>query len=63
MKAIKLCKKKVSPSEVNKIAAVVISIADNIERVFSGIAYTRRGVTESVTEMRERVNTIYSEAK
>ena len=56
MEVIKLCQEIGSPSEVIDITAVVSSIADNIERVFLGITSTRRGVTESVTEMWEIVN-------
>ena len=42
---------------------VVSSVTDNLERVFSGLMATRRGVTKSVTKMREIVNIIYSNVK
>ena len=63
MEEIKLCKKRGSPSESSEITVVVSSVADNIGRVFPGLADIRRGFTESVTYMQERVNTIYSDAR
>ena len=50
--------KKVLPSEVSENTVVVSFVADNPKRIFLSLADTQHGVTESVTEMREIVNTI-----
>ena len=60
---IKLWNKRVSPSEGSEITAVVSYVAGNLERYFLGLTSTQQGVTESVKEMRQRVNTLYSDAK
>ena len=63
LQAIKICKGRGSPSEGSEITGVVSSIADIFERVFSSLASTQQGVTESVTLMRQRVKTLYSDIK
>ena len=44
----------------HEITVIVSSVAENIERVFFTLASTRRGVTERVRDLWERVNTLYS---
>ena len=51
MEAIKIWKKKGSNSEGSEITTVVSSVADNLERVFLALAYTRQGVTENVSDI------------
>ena len=42
---------------------VVSYVADNLDIVFLALASTRQVVTESVTEIQERVNALYSDVK
>ena len=51
------------PSDGSEITAIVISVADNLERVFLALASTLQIVTESVIEIWERYNTLYSYIK
>ena len=63
MEVIKLWNKIVSPSEGSEINVVVSYVADNLDIVFLALASTRQVVTESVTEIQERVNALYSDVK
>ena len=63
LEAIKLWKNRGSHSEGSDITVVASYVKDNLDRVFLGPAATRQGVTESVIEMWERVNTIYGDAR
>ena len=54
---------KGSPSEGSEITAVVISVADNIERVFLSLASIWRGFTLNVTEAWKRFSELYRNTK
>ena len=60
IQAIKLWKEKGSPLEGSEITVVVSSVTDNLERVFLGLMYTPRGVTNSMTQIQELYNELHS---
>ena len=63
LEAIKFWNKRGSPSEGIGITVVVSSVTDNIDVVFSGLLANQLTVTDSLTEIQERVKTLYRKVK